>query len=807
MRFKLLVFSFLFFVALNANAQRKSAKSLTEEVVKITTPSVSVHKWFELIESKGIILSYNPSVINLNQVKQVDAAEIEIGKLLKSVLSDYKLKIITTEPRKIILQAERKKKYNISGILKEKDSSEKLYSATVTFQNAANQRTVINSNNNGLYNVQLPEGLYHMEISYIGYKKLEQDILIDRDLFLNYQLEPIPFEIKEIAVEPQKGSNDLGEIAPSNLLSFNSSDIFSQIRILPGVTGASANGDLYVNGGSADENLTLLDGIPVYHTSHLNSMLPAFNGDAIKSVGFHKSFFPTQFEGRLSSVTDIRLKDGNKTSHSQTLSLDMPAASAMLEGPILKNKLSYMVSGRRSWLDFFDNLISEDNRLNHSFYDFNLKLCYDFNLKTSIQAIAYKTWDNYFAPTASGEKSSILKWNNELYALKLNTVFGEKLFNTTTLAYTSYSNRAKSVEIGIDGPEYLKSGIKELTLTTEFSYNVDNVYRAIWGAKGSFEEFTIAGFGSNNQNKYQPIGQMSFFYDNRIRITNKLFSQIGVNFVSYMPRHSENYYSVQPRFSLKYNIDDLNLVYAGFSKMAQFYHYLRMDLYSLPTDFRMPSIAGYKPRTSNHMEMGWKHFLPHGLIEASGFYKNRQNTIALKPEAYPWDDNWKDYIMSGSGESYGFRFYMHNDWKKFAFQFSYAFTRSLEWFPEIKELGKLPALTDIPHTFNAAVTYRMTNRSAFSVGGIMRSGRIIGNADDWEILPLEEFRKLRKPFNYRLDASYSYMKEFKKPAVKLLLRAGLYNIIGNPSYEDIIDFYTVVFHEHCLPYGSITIKF
>lgn len=807
MKLKLLVFSFLFFVAIYANAQRKSAKALTEEVVTTTISSATVYKWFELIEKKGIILSYNPSIIDLNQIREIDADHIETGKLIKMVLADYKIKLISSEPRKLIIQAERRKKYNISGILKEEGSAEKLYGAAVTFCDANNRNTVIVSNNNGMYSVKLPEGDYQMEVSYIGYKKLEKNVPVYSDQFLNFELQPIPFEIKEVAVEPQKGTNDLGEIAPSNMLSFNSSDIFSQVRILPGVIGSSANGDLQVNGGSADENLILLDGIPIYHTSHLNSMLPVFNGDAIKSVGFHKSFFPTQFEGRLSSVTDIKLKDGNKTDHSQTLSLDMPAASAMFEGPVLKNKLSYMVSGRRSWLDFFDNLIAKDNRLNHSFYDFNIKLAYDFNAKTSMQAIAYKTWDNYFAPSASGEKSSILKWSNELYALKFNTVFGEKLFNTTTLAYTSYSNRARTAEMGLEGPEFIKSGINEITLTTEFSYNVDNVYRAIWGVKGSFEEFNIAGFGSNQKNRYQPITQGSFFYDNRIRITDKLFSQVGVNFVAYLPKHSDNYYSIQPRFSLKYNLDDRNLFYAGFSRMAQFYHYLRMDLYSLPTDFRMPSIAGYKPRTSNHLEFGWKHFLSNGLIETSGFYKTRENTVALKPEAYPWDNNWKDYIMAGNGSSYGFRFYMHNNWRKFAFQLSYAFTRSLEWFPELKERGKMPSLTDIPHALNAAVTYRMNKCSAFSVGGVIKSGRIIGNADDWEILPAKDFRRLRMPVNYRLDASYSYMKEFKKPAVKLLLRAGLYNIVGNPSYEDIIDFYTVVFYEHCLPYGSITVKF
>lgn len=807
MRLKLLIFNFLILFAVSAAGQPAQLKNMAEERILVAFSSASVQQWFALIEQQGVILSYNPSVIDITETREVLPGEKRIGKLLEEILSDYNLKLIVAAGNKIIVQAVKKKKYDLSGMLREKESAEKLYGAAVTFRDQNNTATVIVSDNDGRFSVRLPEGEYAMEATYIGYRKFSRLIRIDRNQFLTAEMEPVSFEIREVTVEPQSGTNDLGETAPSNMLSFNSSDIFAQVRILPGVIGASANGDLQVNGGSPDENLILLDGIPVYHTNHLNSMLPSFNGDAIKSVAFHKSFFPTQFEGRLSSVTDIRLKDGNKNDHSQTLSLDMPAASAMLEGPLVRNKISYMVSGRRSWLDFFDNMLSAENRLNHSFYDFNVKLSYDINDRTNLQAILYNAHDTYFAPVGEYEKKPILKWDNSLYALRLNTVLGNKLFYTTTIAGTSYSNSAVSEQLGLEGAGFLTTGIRELTLTSEFTYNVENIYRAIWGVKGSFEQFNIAGFGNYTDNRRQSISQVSAFYDNRIRINDKLFSQIGINFIAYLPRRHESYYSIQPRFSLKYSIDERNLIYAGFSRMAQFYHYLRMDFFSLPTDFRMPSIAGYKPRTSNHFEAGWKYFLEKGLIEVSTFYKERQNTISLRPGAYPWDDDWQEYIMVGHGKSYGLKAYMHNEWHRFSWQLSYAYIRSLETFPELHKEGWLPALSDIPHSFNAAVSYRLTHRTTLSTGGTLRSGRLLGNADDIEILPAESFRKIRKPFNYRLDASYSYMRELKKPAAKILLRVGLYNIIGNPSYEELIDFYTVVFHRHCLPYGSVTIKF
>ena len=172
-----------------------------------------------------------------------------------------------------------------------------------------------------------------------------------------------------------------------------------------------------------------LDGVPVYHPGHINSMLPVFNGDAVKNIIFHKGFFPTRLEGKLSSVTEINLKDGNKQEHVRTLSLDMPSASLTLEGPLIKDKLSYIVSGRRSWLDFFDNLLSEENRLNHSSYDYNAKLTYNLSSSSSLKLLAYHAQDNYHLPDDEGDQLTILKWNNQIYQATYNISSG-KLGNT-----------------------------------------------------------------------------------------------------------------------------------------------------------------------------------------------------------------------------------------------------------------------------------------------------------------------------------------------------------------------------------------
>ncbi|MEG2945294.1 MAG: TonB-dependent receptor [Bacteroidales bacterium] len=818
MKFKFIVYLiFIFFISEKSFSQPHKGEgkniNITEEIVAITISSAPVYEWFEIIEQQDIILSYNPQLINLNKICKIDIKQLNVENLLKILLKGYSYELIPADGRKIIIKINREKKVNIRGTVKESRSLEKLYGAIVSLRKIDdNQKWHLFADENGVFTSIVPAGNYEMEVDCIGYLLKKETVRLSEDRLLEVELFPREIELEEVTVtRAGKGITELNEASPSNTLSFNSSDIFSQIKILPGVIGSPVNGDMLVNGGSEDENLVLMDGIPVYHSGHLNTMLSTFNGDAVKGVSFYKSFFPTQFEGRLSSVTDIRMKDGNMNEHHQTLSIDMPSASVLMEGPIIKNKLSYMVSGRRSWLDLFDNIFSDLDHLNNTFYDLNVKISYDLNPLNSLQIIAYRAIDDYYSPTQDKKRLSILEAKNELYALRYKTVFGKALTNTNTIAYTAYSNKAYAEELGFDLDEYIRTGIREVSITSLFNYNIDNIFKLNWGIKGSYRAFDLAGFGEYIENNRVNVAQTSAFFDNELRIKSNLFLQIGMNMTAYLPQHDQHYFSIQPRFCVKYSLGDHHLFYGAFSRMAQFYHHLRIDELPLPTDLRMPSINGFEPRSSNHYEGGWKYFMDNGIIDCSVYYKNRSNTLALRPEMYPMDSEWHKYIMVGKGKSYGIKLYAYNDWKKVTLQGSYAYARSLENFEELKNLGTLPSLYDIPHSLSAAISYRFNQNSSVSVGGMWRSGKIIGNTFDLvypdDVNPDKLFRAFRKPPNYRVDASYSYTKQFSKPSFRLLLRAGLYNIVGNPPEEDFVEFYSFYIGAHCMPYGAITIKF
>lgn len=787
--------------------ERKSENTVAEEWVQVSSSSATVLQWFEWIEKQtGIVLSYNSGQIELGDVCRIErGGKMTVEELLHRILSDYQVRIAFIPPRKLLLQARKIENYYVSGTISEEDSEERLYGAVVTLKDKDGKQWNTISNGNGIFRLYVPEGIYTLKASYMGYTPQVRRIRVEKDCFVRTHLKPLLFEIEEVTVESGKRENELSELTPSNLLSFSGNDLFSQIWILPGVTSSLAGQNFMVDGGGYDENQLLLDGVPVFHPGHFNSLLPVFNGDAVKNMVFYKGFFPTRLEGKISSVTEVNLKEGNKEEHVRTLTLDMPAASVMLEGPIIKKKLSYMVSARRSWLDFFDNLLSEENRLNHSMYDYNAKLSYSFSPVSTLNFLAYGARDDYRLPIMeNGEDASVLRWDNQAYQLSYTTQKGS-WGNTSAVFYSAHTNRAYMGDIGYESEGYVHSGIKSLNASTEFSYSHENLYHARWGVKYAYEIYDLVSQGEEVRVRHEPISQVSVFYDNLLRISPELSVQVGVHGVGYYPQHSRSYYSIQPRLSVKYFLSEADLLYLHFSKMEQFYHFLRFDSFSLPTDFRMPSIDGFKPRSSEHYEVGWKHFLKNGQFELSVYYKTRRNVLALRPDTWAEDGSWQQYLMVGNGDSYGIKGYYYQQWKRWNLQLSYAYSRSREWFGEMPERGKMPSLYDVPHQLSAAVSYQLTSRAALSVGGMLRSGKVRQLNEDYELLPMDDFRKERDPLNYRVDVGYSYRRSFGEKL--FLLRLGIYNVIGNPSEEDVLNFYSVHWHRNFLPYGSISFKF
>ena len=822
---------------------------LTDEVLFVRASSASVLQWFSYIEKqKGISISFNQSFDMERNCTVKQSATMSIAQLLDIILKDYRYSITEMPGRKIAIRIDAKREFSVSGTIADESTSEKLYGAIIMASGQDGKRLYSTSDENGNYRLSLTEGDYTIEITYMGYEKFSTPLHLYSRKRLDLNLKPALFEVDEVTVRSIRNDAELAEITPSGMLSFSGNDLFLQIWILPGVTGTPTGNNFMVDGGSYDENIILLDGVPVFHPGHVNALLPQFNGDVIKNIVFHKGFFPTRLEGGLSSVTEFNLKDGNKNKHTRTFSIDMPAASLTLEGPIIKNKLSYLVSVRRSWMDFFDELLSAENRLNHYSFDYTAKLSYFLSETSSVKLLAYNTFDEYKLPIYTEEAIPIVKWNNQIYKATYSGIWG-KLGNTTSAYYSSHISRANADALGfssdtdsgfgddtdqdsgwedgwddnwddensqnemykndeqISGSNEISSGIKTFNFNTEFTYSPENIYSTRWGFKYSHELYEMTAFGNNMNKQNEAINQYSLYYDNYIRITDKVSTRVGVHSVAYNPVNFRNYYSIQPRFALNFTPGKNNMIYLNFSKMEQFYHYISFNGFALPTDFRMPSIEGFKPRSSEHYEIGWKRNFDsdRGKLETSAYYKTRRNVVALKPDVIVENDNWNNYIMAGNGDSYGIKMFLYYMYRRWTMQLSYTYSRSREWFDEYKELGKVPSLYDMPHYTAGALSYKISKSSSLSLGCIAKSGRIKVSDHWFESDKNLGFRKTRGEFNYRIDVGYTFRKDFGDKL--LLFRCGLYNLLGNPPEEDIVDFYSVHLSKNCLPYGSISFKF
>ncbi|MDO6329352.1 carboxypeptidase-like regulatory domain-containing protein [Bacteroides caccae] len=341
---------FFWIFCFNVMAQDKDKGSIMEEVISLPFSSATISACFSLIKKKDIILSYNEGMIDINKICYFSQKNIKIKELLTNILSDYKTTIVVANPRKIIITVDRKNIYQLNGVVRETETLEKLYGAVLFFKKNGIIVSSCITNDSGFFSTALPEGTYNIETNYLGYLKSVKIVTLICNQRIDIFLKPMMLELGEVVISPQRSSaNELSTSSPPNMLSYSNLDVLSEMKVFPGVIMSRSGADINVNGGGSEENLILLDGVPIYHNSHINYMLPVFNGSVIKNVNLYSSYFPARYEGKLSSILDIKIKEGNKKKHSRSLSLDIPSVAAMLEGPIKKEKASYMVSGRRSW--------------------------------------------------------------------------------------------------------------------------------------------------------------------------------------------------------------------------------------------------------------------------------------------------------------------------------------------------------------------------------------------------------------------------------------------------------------------------
>lgn len=661
--------------------------------------------------------------------------------------------------------------FTISGYVIDGKSSETLISSSI-YETNSRKGTVTNTY--GFYSLTLPKGDVEIEFTYVGYGTERRIFSLSKDTTINIKLNE-SIELKEVTVIGTqkelgvKGSQMSAIEVPISLIKtvptlFGETDVLKALQLLPGVKGGvEGSAGFYVRGGGPDENLFLLDGVPVYNVNHLGGLFSVFNADAIKNVTLYKGSFPARFGGRLSSVLDIRMNDGNNRMIKGNVSVGLISSKINLEGPLFSEKTTFNISGRRTYYDALAQpilaIVAKENGADritagYYFYDLNAKISHKFSDKDRLYLSTYmgddviyaNIQDNYTS-SSSYENEERLKmgwdWGNLITALRWNHIINNKLFMNATTSFTRYrfdmSVGTTSETTYKNPPRHekeeitlgYKSGIVDYGVKVDFDYAPNPNHDIKFGANYSNHSFrpgvqvmkqdysddslTIARDTTvGNSNIY--ANETALYLEDNFSLGSFIKVNAGLHYSTFFVQ-SKFYHSLQPRLSLRALISDKLSFKAGYAAMNQYIHLLSNSTISLPTDLWVPVTKRIEPMKSHQYSAGIFYNLKNIVdVSVEGYYKSMNNLIEYKDGATFLGSNagWEDKVSMGRGWAYGVEFFVQKSIGKTTGWVGYTWSKSERLFDrpgqELNNGLVFPAKYDRRHDMSLVLAHKFNEK-------------------------------------------------------------------------------------------------
>jgi hypothetical protein len=514
-------------------------------------------------------------------------------------------------------------RYTLSGYVREKGTHELLPGVNIYVPSLRNGTV---TNNYGFYSLSLPEGTYEVIFSYIGYQTVSYQIVFDqnRDLEVNLSgsiaLSEVTITAEEITRNSENSQMSMVVLPVQQIKNIpallGEKDVFKALQLMPGVQkGSEGSSGLYVRGGGPDQNLIILDDAPVYNASHLFGFFSIFNGDALKSIELTKGGFPARFGGRLSSVVEMTMKDGNKTKLSGEAGIGLISSRLLLEGPIIKEKASFIVSARRTYIDaLIRPMMPRDEKFGYYFYDLNAKVNYDFGRKDKLYLSGYFGRDkfsivdrgNYYDEFNQNQYSTEagLYWQNATSTIRWNHLFNNKVFANTSAIFSRYNLTIYDKEKDNSGTYSLKyySGIRDFALKYDLEYHATPTYTLRTGIQTTQHRFTPSAVVEKDSQTLENFDQKTIYdsfesglyAENQFNFGGK--AQLNAGFrLSHFAVDGEYYLAPEPRMSFNFILSKGFSAKAAYAEMNQYIHLLSNTGIGLPTDLWVPSTTRVKP--------------------------------------------------------------------------------------------------------------------------------------------------------------------------------------------------------------------
>ncbi|WFB67951.1 TonB-dependent receptor [Chryseobacterium sp. WX] len=714
--------------------------------------------------------------------------------------------------------------YSVSGTVKDKKNGELLIGVSVKVSEDPTINVV--ANEYGFYSLSLPEGNYTLIISYPGYQDFEQQIKVDQNIKVDLPLLPAETAAKAIdevvitgikkdknLTSAQMGAETLSIKNIEKLpVLFGEKDVMKTIQLLPGIkSNGEGSSGFSVRGGATDQNLILLDEAPVYNASHLLGFFSTFNSDALKDASIIKGNSPAQYGGRLSSVLDVKMKDGNNKDYNINGGIGLISSRLSVEGPIQKEKSSFIVSGRRTYADLFlkTNKDYKDNKL--YFYDLNLKANYQINENNRIYL------SGYFGRDVLGLGDTFnTDWGNTTATLRWNSIISSKLFSNTSFIYSNYDYK---ISLKNDDTVFdLNSKIRDWNLKQDFTWFAGNKHSVRFGLQSIYHTLTpssasgttVSSFARNPRYSWENAVYINDDYKATEKLTINygarlsMFSILGGDtFNTYengvltdskfleKGKFGKTYVNIEPRISANYRINEFSSVKGGYSRNTQNLHLLSNSNSGNPTDQWIGSSYTVKPEIADQISLGYSRNFNNNNYELNAeiYYKDMKNQIDFKNGAQIGFDTGADVeseLLFGKGRAYGLELIAKKKSGKLTGWISYTLSKTERKINGINNNEWYNARMDKTHDLSIVATYQLNPKWSFSGLFVYSTGNAVTfptgkyELNGQTVFQYSNRNADRMPAYHRMDLSATY-----EPSSNKRFRGswtfGIYNLYGREN--------------------------
>ncbi len=721
-------------------------------------------------------------------------------------------------------------KHTISGYVKEAETGEYLIGATVYIQE---NMQGVSTNQYGFYSLTVNEGSYTLDISFLGLKSIQQKINLREDKRINVSLKNASILTDEVVVEAEAPDQNVESTNMSQVkvdvktikelpAFMGEVDVLKTIQLLPGVqsSGEGSSG-FYVRGGGPDQNLILLDEATVYNASHLFGFFSVFNADAIKDINLIKGGMPAQYGGRLASVLDISMKEGNSRKLEVDGGIGLISSRMTLQGPIKKDTSSFILSGRRTYIDVLVNPLINDTSAfkgtGYYFYDLTSKVNYRISDKDRIFLSGYFGRDVFTFRNKKRGFAFDIPWGNATASMRWNHLFNDRLFVNTSVIFSDY-NFSFSAEQN-DFEFKLSSGITDWNTKVDFSYLPNYRHTIKFGTHFTYHTFVPGSVsGRSGEVSFEPdqifkqySNEGAIYFSDDVEVNENIKIHAGLRYSSFQyggPVTVRNYLKneitgdtsnhhrhLEPRLSLRYKLNKTSSLKTSYTQNYQYIHLASVSSVSLPTDLWIPSSKIIKPQYGRQFALGYFKNLFDNKWEMSveAYHKKMENLIEYREGVFPEDNtnsNQDDAFTFGNGESYGIEFFIKKRLGKTTGWVGYTLSKTDRLFDSLNNGELFPAKYDRTHDVSFTASHELNDQWVFSAVFVYATGNTLTPVKDRYVFDgnfysqYGERNSYRMPAYHRMDVSATYSRNKPNKKFNSSWNFSIYNLYNraNPYF-------------------------